>query len=418
MPTAQAAFLMNGVLSHWPADERPEIENVTLQQFINDERIQARTACAWVILDQFRSDRFNAAASVLEERNIPTMLTRPHEIGSMGYAFQPGVVLGPQDAPTIALCAILRALWGQVDMMEHLKTEVQYLRAHQGGLCDQMGKIDEELRLAAQLQREFLPTELPAVEDVECQILFRPASYVSGDIYDVMRLDENHVGFFLADAVGHGVPAALMTMYIKRSLRTKEIDRDSPSGYRVIRPAEALASLNIDICNQSTDKMRFATAVYGVLNTQTRELEIARAGHPYPLLMRADGGTQWLEPEGAMLGIFAEEVFETAKIIMNPGDRLLLYSDGFELAFPKGDASDPQAEGLANNEYAKAFMELTNLSLADAIQALAVKLDTQSGSLNQRDDMTAIFMGIQAEQQQIIEPGKRMRPEPVIRVAG
>ena len=79
-----------------------------------------------------------------------------------------------------------------------------------------MTRLDEELRLAAKLQQDFLPKQLPQVGPIHFHSLFRPAGYVSGDLYDVMRLDEKRVGFFPVDAVGHGMPAALLTMFIKR----------------------------------------------------------------------------------------------------------------------------------------------------------------------------------------------------------
>src|SRR5947207_11229487 len=96
-----------------------------------------------------------------------------------------------------------------------------------------MHRLDEELRLAARVQQDFLPKSLPSVGDVRFQYLFRPAGHVSGDLYDVMRLDETHVGFYMADAVGHGMPAALLTMFLKQALTTKEI---FPGGYRLLPP--------------------------------------------------------------------------------------------------------------------------------------------------------------------------------------
>src|SRR5690606_16689880 len=152
-------------------------------------------------------------------------------------------VIGPPDAPPEILCAMLRALWSQIDALQAMKVELKVLRAQHGGLCGQIESMDEELRLASQLQREFLPRSLPCVGRVDFRVLFRPAGYVSGDIYDVERLDEDHVAFFLADAVGHGVPAALLTMYIKRSLQTKQMITEPP-GYRLIPPDQAMAQLN------------------------------------------------------------------------------------------------------------------------------------------------------------------------------
>jgi len=392
-PTAQGAFLINAVISNWPEDERPEIVTLPMNQVVDDETILNKTCVAWVLMDQFGAAHFSQLAARMQERDVPMLLSRAHEIAAIGTPYHTGIIIGPPAAPPMALCAVLRTLWCQTDMVEHYKSEIKYLRAHQGGLCDQFGKIDEELRLAAQLQREFLPRELPKQDGMDFQILFRPATYVSGDIYDVERLDENHIGLFLADAVGHGVPAALMTMYIKRSLRTREIDTSSPTGVRIIPPAEALSYLNVDLSNQPTEQIRFATACYGVVNVNTLEFEFARAGHPFPLLMREDGSSEWLEADGAMLGIFPEEEFETKRFNLRKGDRLMFYSDGFELSFPDGDASNDNPN-LATQQYMEEFLDLANSPMEQTIETLATKLDNQVGSLNQQDDLTAIVMGI------------------------
>jgi phosphoserine phosphatase RsbU/P len=109
------------------------------------------------------------------------------------------------------------------DEVNSLTLELSAVRKRDAVFQSRMTRINDEMRLAARLQQDFLPKQLPQLGRVRFHALFRPASYVSGDLYDAMRLDEQHVGFYMADAVGHGVPAALLTMYVKRALVTKEI---------------------------------------------------------------------------------------------------------------------------------------------------------------------------------------------------
>ena len=95
---------------------------------------------------------------------------------------------------------------------------------------------------------------------------------MSGDVYDVARLDEGHLGFYVVDAVGHGVPAALLTMFIKRALVTKRIEGHD---YTLIEPGAALGQLNEDMLGQDLSNFQFATCCYCLLDTRTLQLRMA-----------------------------------------------------------------------------------------------------------------------------------------------
>ncbi|MFP4355159.1 MAG: PP2C family protein-serine/threonine phosphatase [Phycisphaerae bacterium] len=206
----------------------------------------------------------------------------------------------------------------------------------------QLEIVAEEMRLASRLQRDFLPRQLPEVGSARFNVIFHPASFVSGDIYDVVRLDETHIGFYVADAVGHGMPAALLTMYIKKALQTKRIVDNS---YEIVPPAESLAELNASICEQNLSSCQFCTAIYCVLDTSDGTLSYSRAGHPEPVLLRTDGTAETLEAPGSLLGVFPEAQFSQASVKMNPGDRLIVYTDGAE-AYAKGSDTDGHEELL------------------------------------------------------------------------
>ncbi|MCC5827834.1 MAG: serine/threonine-protein phosphatase [Phycisphaeraceae bacterium] len=374
-----------------------QLRHASLDEVAHQPRTLDNVTVAWLVPEEHAGSRLLEAIAQLQDRRIPALLSRADERLSPGASYQSGVIVAGRDQPADIVLALLRVLWTQAEMVGEFDQEISLLRAHQVGLADQIGKMDEELRMASRLQKEFLPTEFPTLHDFGARVLFRPASYVSGDIYEFTRLDEDHLGFFVADAVGHGVPAALLTVSIKRSLRTKEIGPDHPAGYRLIPPGEALCGLNRDLIEMQAGRIRTATAAYGVLNARTRELEIARAGHPYPLLMKADGEIRPLDPEGGMLGVFPDEVFQTLKVQLEPTDRLLIYSDGFELAF-RGCHGDS-----GTHQYLDELARLNQGSLDEALAALERKLDGQTGSLNQDDDLTALLIG------HAVSPGRRAR---------
>ena len=187
--------------------------------------------------------------------------------------------------------------------------------------------LDEQLRLAQRLQMDFLPRRMPDVGAARFAARLEPAAWVAGDFYDVFRLDERHVGFYIADAVGHGIPAALLTVFVKKSLQTKRIDGKH---YELIPPQESLALLNADLLSARLQDTPFITMIYGIYDEETRSCRYARAGHPRPVLLGPTGSLELLDGDGPLLGIFPDATFEAYERRLAVGERLILYTDGAE----------------------------------------------------------------------------------------
>jgi len=407
-PTDQTAERAEAVLRHWqPADKRPAMVVLSAEQLRARPQRLDRSGVVWLHSHQGEA-ALQKWLDPVAEHHLPALLTRPGEVEPTGALYQDGVTICRPDTPPEQACAMLQALMSQARSVQSLSTELRLMNAHRGGLQDQMGKLDEELRLAARLQQQFLPQKLPSLGNVTLHALWRPASYVSGDIYDGMRLDEHHVGFFLADAVGHGVPAALMTMYIKRSLHTKEVGSHLPGGYRLLEPAETLNRLNQDMLATQNGQVHFATACYGIIDCRDHTVQLARAGHPYPMRLRPDGNMETLEPEGGLLGVFEHEEYDQETITLEHGDRLLLYSDGFELAFPE---TTPEGKTVVSTERYQRELRALGDGAADAsLQRLLEKVDNESGSLNQQDDLTVLCLTVGAE----LNPNQSQHTEAIV----
>ncbi len=335
-------------------------------------------------------------AYLCEERHLPALLSRPDETGKLGHSFSSALTIAPPESDPQAVAAVATAMWQQSATIRTIKGEMEVHQRHQQGLCLQIDHLDKEMRLAAKLQSEMVPQNLPDLPGFDLEAFYRPASYVSGDIYDVLRLDDDHLGIFIADATGHGVAAAMMTVYIKRSLQTRKIDPTLERGFRLLDPSETLVQLNHDMVRLQTSNVRFCTAAYGILNTKTRQLQIARAGHPFPFILRNTGVKETIECEGPLLGVFPEAEFDIGSYQLEPGDRLLIYSDGFEVAFDD-EADDDGHKRMANERYTEEFRDLAHGTLADAVGRLTSKLNTQSGSLHQRDDLTVLLVGVRRD---------------------
>jgi sigma-B regulation protein RsbU (phosphoserine phosphatase) len=265
-----------------------------------------------------------------------------------------------------------------------LQDEVNLLRRRDETLGFYMNRVDEEMRLAARLQQDFLPKNVPQLGKVRFHSLYRPAGYVSGDLYDIMRLDESHVGFYMADAVGHGMPAALLTMFIKNALITKQI---TPEGYRLLTPGETMAGLNSSIISQNLSYATFATAIYGYINVETLEASFARGGHPNPVLIRSDGAVEDLIVDGSLLGIFPEEQFESRTLTLTPGDRVLLFTDGFEVAFMSDDKID-------TSKWREELEKRSKLASEQLLHEFSDHMDRETGSLTRKDDLTMVLMEV------------------------
>jgi sigma-B regulation protein RsbU (phosphoserine phosphatase) len=194
--------------------------------------------------------------------------------------------------------------------------------------------LTEQLKMAGRVQREFLPAKLPDSAQYKWMTVFHPAEWVSGDIYDIARLDENHIGFYIADAVGHSMPAALLTMFLKHSIMMRETKGNT---YQIFEPLEVISRLNILMAEQGLSGCQFATACYCLLNMSTREVRFCRAGHPYPMVIKASGEIVSLESRGPLLGVFKDSKFLQEKVVLEKGDKLLLYTDGAEAIIGQTD---------------------------------------------------------------------------------
>jgi len=249
-----------------------------------------------------------------------------------------------------------------------------------GALVD---NLSEQLRLAGMVQRDFLPRKLPSTDKLRWATAFFPAEWVSGDIYDIARLDERHVGFYVADAVGHSMPAALLTIFLKQALVMRQTFGDD---YSIFAPADVVKNLNLRMTGQRLSGYQFATCCYCLLNIETLELVYARAGHPYPILIR-DGKCTQLEIRGSLLGIFEQAMYKQQSIKLQSGDKLVLYSDG---ADPFIGAFDDRKGFIFTGQ----FLELTHLPLAQMFQGLNALAQQQQLDPNDIDDITIVGLEV------------------------
>ena len=377
----------------WPGYvPAPPVDHLTLAEALADDASLAGCVALFDARDPEARSGVGALAGALAEAGAPGValvepgVTVPAPVAGMG------VIPVPHDVEPGALATTLAALAQRQASVEPMRRELIVARRFQGGLAGEMDKLHEELQLAATVQREMLPKRLPEAEGYEFRVLYRSAGYVSGDTYNVRRLDDRRIGFFVADAVGHGVPAALMTMIIIRGMQMMGDDAGRPF---VRCPSESLRALNQELIRHHSEAPRFATAVAGVLDTTDGSLTIAGAGHPPALIIGADGEAEPIETEGPLLGVFADNEFAPVRRRLGANEMLVLYSDGFETAFPDARAPAYQRR-LPTHGYLRRFGDLARDwqagGLDGAMAGFTAALDCQQGSLHQLDDLTAVVI--------------------------
>jgi sigma-B regulation protein RsbU (phosphoserine phosphatase) len=243
-------------------------------------------------------------------------------------------------------------------------------------------QIDLELELARRIQQSFLPQALPESPTARFAVHYRPVGRVGGDFYDVFRLDEKHVGFFIADAMGHGLPASLLTIFVKKGIKPKEIFGQQ---YRLVPPHEVLQRLNRDMIAEQLSETPFITMVYVLYNWQSRELSFSRSGHPHPLYLPRHGEPVWWRSEGSLLGVF-DTHFPTQTHFLQPGDKVLLYTDGM-------DAASVEETPVGAASLLACARHHRDLPIQELVNRLAQEL---FGRTRQADDLTVLGLEVLA----------------------
>ena len=193
------------------------------------------------------------------------------------------------------------------------------LREAREQLARQLMTIRNELETARQIQLSILPREIPQLAGLDIAARYIPMSGVAGDFYDFLIIDEKRIGILIADVSGHGMPAALIASMLKIAFAAQTAHAGDP--------AQVLAGLNKALCGKFQG--HYVTAAYVLIDTGKRTLCYAGAGHP-PLLLRegASGTVRRILENGLFLGYFPFATYAAIETPFQPGDRLVLYTDG------------------------------------------------------------------------------------------
>ncbi len=239
--------------------------------------------------------------------------------------------------------------------------------------------LQQELRIARTLQSSMLPASPPATDGVAVVGLMRAAEEVGGDFYDFFRLADGRLAVAIADVSGKGVPAAIFMAVTRTLLRaTAALEPE---------PAQCLARVNAALA-EANEQLLFVTMVYGVLDPATGRFAYANAGHNPPALVPAAGGgpPRLLDPLGDLcLGVLPDLDFREAVLLLDPGDRLFLYTDGIT------EGMRVDGEVFGTDRLADALEAGRGLGVEAHAVAVIRAVDAFEDGASQSDDRTCVI---------------------------
>ncbi len=236
--------------------------------------------------------------------------------------------------------------------------------------------MQEEMRVAKETQRNLLPKEIPDIPGYSIAASTISAKEVSGDYYDIIKIDDNRFAFCIGDVTGKGMPAAMLMANIQASLRGQILNGCSCT--------DTLVNSNNLLC-ESTEATKFVTLFLGVLNTGSTGIYYSNAGHDPPFHF-AESELKNLKTGGILLGAFPGAEYEQGEINMNPGDLLILFSDGITEAMNKDHrefSEEKLIDIIKNNKNTQPDL---------LIEKIVTAVKEHSGTTPQSDDITLMII--------------------------
>ncbi|AGF77714.1 serine phosphatase RsbU, regulator of sigma subunit [Desulfocapsa sulfexigens DSM 10523] len=253
-------------------------------------------------------------------------------------------------------------------------------------LLVQQQQLLQGLHAAADLQKHLLPRRVPDCKELRFASYFQPCQEVGGDIYNIQRLDSDHLAIYILDVSGHGFPAAMMTALATQALSgfaaiTKKQGMDGRVE-SVTSPGEVIRELNKEFPMARFN--RYMTIVYLLFNTKNSTFRYCCAGHPPVIHMTREGGITALDTGGPPAGMDGH--WDEAEGCLNSGDRLFFYTDGFT------EYSNEKGELYGTERFFNSMIGSRELPLKEAARSIIGELKQFGDQLDGNDDMTLLVV--------------------------
>jgi sigma-B regulation protein RsbU (phosphoserine phosphatase) len=261
------------------------------------------------------------------------------------------------------------------EVLARVRTHLE-LRELQKQLQEKNKRMEMELALAGEVQRSFLPVGVPETPGWQMSFTLLPARNASGDFYDVFRLPDDRIGLVTADVVDKGIGAALFMALCYALLKTSVMDHPS-------QPEKVFKTVNQRILEYTTAN-QFLTIFYGVLDLKSGQMVYCNAGHCPPLLLGGSNPSQAreLKRTGLPLGIYKDKTWGRGTEMINPGDILVVYTDGIT------EADNQKGEFFGEERLKKSVFDLHTLGSKKILDGILECVKTYTVDMPQYDDIT------------------------------
>ena len=288
------------------------------------------------------------------------------------------IALGPKRSEEPYTPTDLRTLQS-VAAQTGLSLEVAELVRKLADQAAQRERMNREIEIAREVQQRLFPQTMPQMPGVDLAGMCRPASEVGGDYYDLIAMEDGHLGFAIGDVSGKGISAALIMASLRASLRGLVLE-DPGDLAKVMQKVNRLVY-------EASSSSRYATFFFATLDPLTREFRYVNAGHNPPVVVKqATGEVCRLEACGPVVGMLPSTEYEARSMFLHPGDLLIGYTDGISEAMTAEDEEWGEERMLA------AVPQHSETSAEDILSSIFRAADEFTRGAEQHDDMTLLVM--------------------------
>ena len=263
------------------------------------------------------------------------------------------------------------------------------LRSLNNELIEKDQRIDIDLKAAAEIQKSLLPQTTFVVENLEIAWKFEPCEHMGGDIFNIFQIDSEHLGIYMLDVSGHGVPAAMVTVSVSQFLQQNTVQMLKNSSF--MSPTQVLNALDKEFPFERFNN--FFTITYFIINTKNGDIIYSNAGHPYPILLRKNETLELLKKGGPTIGMRDFDVlddrkfrFEEGHLKIKPEDKLFIYTDGIV------EYQNDNEEFYGDDRFYNSLKVLKNESVHNIIDQCIKSLMEFGNNTSPQDDISLLAL--------------------------